>query len=59
MNIELTKAELDMIVALMDAGIKNIGLQAVKPEVLSIIQKFSLAIQNANKPKEDSLNGSN
>ena len=57
MKVELTKAELDMIVQLMDVGCKTVGLQAVKPETLSVLSKFSVAIQEANKPKEDTLDG--
>jgi hypothetical protein len=62
MQIDLTKAELDIITQLMDFGVKAIGIQAVKPEVCVILDKFGAAIRNANirndnKPKEDTLDG--
>jgi hypothetical protein len=57
MKLELTKEELDLITQLIDLGVKTAGLQAVRPELLSAIDKFSAAIRNANKPKEDTLDG--
>ena len=53
MKIELTKAEIDHIVALMDAGCKATGLLALKPEVLSVLEKFTRAVQEANTPAKD------
>ena len=58
MQIDLTKAELDLTVALMDAGVKAAGLQAVKPDLMSVLTKFAAAVQNeASKPKELNLDG--
>ena len=49
MTIDLTKEELDAVVALMDAGVKAAGLQAVRKEVLSVLEKFTAAV---NEQKE-------
>lgn len=58
MTIDLTKTELDLVVNLMDAGVRATGLQGVKPELIAIIGKFSAAVQaEANKPKEADLDG--
>lgn len=52
MIVDLTKPEMDLITQLMDFGVKAVGMQAVRPELYSVLQKFSVAIQEANKPKE-------
>jgi hypothetical protein len=47
-TVALSMAELDVLSKLMDAGVKTIGLPAVRPEVLSLMGKFAEAIKSAN-----------
>lgn len=50
---ELTKQELDVVVALMDSGVKATGLQAVRHEVISVLAKFAEAVNQHNKRTEE------
>jgi hypothetical protein len=43
LKIELTPAELQTLVGLMDAGTKAVGIRALVPEAISIIQKLEQA----------------
>jgi hypothetical protein len=45
MKIDLTKQEMETLIQLMDAGVRAAGLQAVKPEVLAVIEKLVAAQQ--------------
>ena len=42
-TFEITDKELAAVVGLMDAGIKAVGLQGVRLEVLTVIEKFQKA----------------
>lgn len=53
MNIDLTKSEIELVVNMMDVAVKTVGLQAVKPEVLNVLMKFTVAVQEANKPPKE------
>jgi hypothetical protein len=50
--VSLSKAELDYLAQLIDLGVKAGGLQAVKPDLIVVMQKFTSAIQQANAPQE-------
>lgn len=56
-EVHLTKAELDYIANLMNEDVRFKGLAAIKQETLSLVQKFSIAIQttqNARAPNGNS-----
>ena len=42
-KLEITDKELEAVVGLMDAGVKAVGLQGVRLEVLTVIEKFQKA----------------
>jgi hypothetical protein len=48
-KFEITDKELAAVVALMDAGVRASGLQSVRLELLTVLEKFQTA---ANKSEE-------
>jgi len=48
-KFELTQEELNACVGLMDAGVKGAGLQAVRQEVVTLLEKFTQAVNAQNK----------
>lgn len=50
-SVELNQDELNALSALLDAGVKAIGLNAVKPAAL-LLAKLETAVAEINKPKE-------
>lgn len=53
MQVIFTKAEVDYLVNLMHEECRAKGLPAVKPEMVSVIQKFTNAVQEASQPPKD------
>jgi hypothetical protein len=51
-KIELDQNELNTLSALLDAGVKALGLNAVKPAA-ALLMKLEAAVAEANKPKDD------
>ncbi len=51
-KIELTQDELTAMAGLMDAGIKSLGLSAVKTAA-SLLEKLEAAVAEANAPKPE------
>ena len=49
MTLEFTKPELDILTALMDAGVKAVGIQAIRPEVVSVVSKITEALKSSNE----------
>jgi hypothetical protein len=54
MKVELTKDEVATLDAVLDAGVKAIGLRAVTGEMLSIRSKLTEAIKQASAEQESS-----
>jgi hypothetical protein len=48
-KIELTHEELQALVGLIDAGVRQVGLRALVPEAISILQK----LEQAQKENDD------
>jgi hypothetical protein len=42
-KIELTHEELQTLVGMMDAGVRQVGIRALVPEAISILQKLEQA----------------
>lgn len=51
-KIEITDKELAAVVGLMDAGVRASGLQSVRLEVLTVIEKFQSAASAETKETE-------
>lgn len=51
-KFEITDKELAAVVALMDAGVRASGLQSVRLEVLTVIEKFQSAANAETKDAE-------
>lgn len=51
LNITLNNDELQMLTRLIDAGVRGLGLDGVKPAAL-IIDKLERAVAQANAPQQ-------
>lgn len=50
LNISLSNEELQILTKLLDAGVRGLGLDGVKPAAI-IIDKLEKAVAQANAPK--------
>ena len=51
-TVTLSQDEINALSALLDAGVKAVGLNAVKPAA-ALLMKLEAAVAAASKPKED------
>jgi len=51
-NLSLNNEELQLLTKLLDAGVRGLGLDGVKPAAI-IIAKLEAAVAEANKPKTE------
>jgi hypothetical protein len=52
LNLSLSNEELQMLTKLLDAGVRGLGLDGVKPAAI-IIDKLEKAVAQANAPKPE------
>lgn len=56
LNLTLNNDELQMLTRLIDAGVRGLGLDGVKPAAV-IIDKLERAVAEANAPKQEISDG--
>jgi hypothetical protein len=56
LNISLSNEELQALTKLIDAGVRGLGLDGVKPAAI-IIDKLEKAVAQANAPKQETSDG--
>jgi hypothetical protein len=52
LNIQLSNEELQILTKLLDAGVRGLGLDGVKPAAI-IIDKLEKAVAQANAPQPE------
>jgi len=56
LNISLSNEELQILTKLLDAGVRGLGLDGVRPAAI-IIDKLEKAVAHANAPKQETSDG--
>lgn len=52
MKLELTPNEYEILIRLMDAGVKVVGLQAVTPELVSLREKLGAGLKKVMEDEQ-------
>ena len=56
LNLSLSNEDLQILTKLLDAGVRGLGLDGVKPAAI-IIDKLEKAVAQANAPQQETSDG--